>query len=128
MSATALSQIPPKTNVKVLDDYYSKYNTIGQIGTIKFTTEFERLNEKIEKFWKLKETPSSEIKKVREVLAQMQVQGEAHECSESIKYNLLQALTDYLRMMKDYYDTEVQIRNVYQERQKAVNELIILSK
>ena len=43
LSATALSQIPPKTNVQVFDNYYSNYNTQGQIGSIKFTAEFERL-------------------------------------------------------------------------------------
>jgi len=69
MSAVDLSQIPPKTNVQVLDDYYSQYNTMGQIGSIKFTAEFERLADKIEKFWKLKETPKSEMEKVRKVLA-----------------------------------------------------------
>ena len=69
MSATALSQIPPKTNVQVLDDYYSNYNTQGQIGSIKFTAEFERLSEKIEKFWKLKDTSKVEREKVRKILS-----------------------------------------------------------
>jgi len=41
------------------------------------------------------------------------MQGESHDCSESTKFDVLQALTDYLRMMKDYYNTEVKIRNVY---------------
>jgi len=41
------------------------------------------------------------------------LQGESHDCSESTKSNMLQALTDYLRMMKDYYNTEAKIRNVY---------------
>lgn len=68
MSAVDLSQIPPRTNVQVLDDYYSQYNTMGQIGSIKFTAEFERLADKIGKFWKLKETPKSEIEKVSKVL------------------------------------------------------------
>ena len=60
LSATALSQIPPKTNVQVLDDYYSQYDTNGQICSIKFSAEFERLKDKIEKFWKLKQTPKAE--------------------------------------------------------------------
>lgn len=41
------------------------------------------------------------------------MQGELHDCSELTKLNMLQALNDYLRMMKDYYNTEVKIRNVY---------------
>ena len=64
MSATALSQIPPRTNVQVLDDYFSKYDTCGQIGVIKFTTEFERLIDLVKKFWKLKGTPRQETEKV----------------------------------------------------------------
>ena len=68
LSATALSQIPPKTNVQVLDNYYSNYNTQGQIGSIKFTAEYERLSDKIEKFWKLKMTSKVEREKVRKVL------------------------------------------------------------
>ena len=82
LSATALSQIPPKTNVQVFDNYYSNYNTQGQIGSIKFTAEFERLQEKIDKFWKLKMTPKIEREKVNKALYQMQVRGEAHECLE----------------------------------------------
>ena len=33
----------------------------------------------------------------------------------------------YLKMMKDYYQTEVQIRNIYQERERAARELISVS-
>ena len=47
VSATALSQIPPRTNVAVLDEYYSSYNTQGQISAIKFAAEFERLADNI---------------------------------------------------------------------------------
>ena len=83
MSATALSQIPPKTNVPVLDEYYQTYNTAGQIGTIRFIAEFERLSEKIEKFWKLKSTPRVEVDKVRSVLLQMRMKGERLDCPEA---------------------------------------------
>ena len=82
MSATALSQIPPRTNVQVLDDYYSNYNTQGQIGSIRFVAEFERLNDKIEKFWKLKATPMVEREKVRKVLESMSLRGQNHNCSD----------------------------------------------
>ena len=75
ISATALSQIPPKTNVRVLDDYYKSFNTQGQIDSIKFVTEFERLLDKVEKYWKLQETPIGERKKVREILALMKERG-----------------------------------------------------
>lgn len=37
---------------------------MGQIGSIKFTAEFERLIELIKKFWKLKGTPKQESDKV----------------------------------------------------------------
>ena len=82
LSATALSQIPPKTNVQVLDDYYSQYDTNGQICSIKFATEFERLADKIEKYWKLKQTPRVECDKVRKLFGAMKSQGEAHETTE----------------------------------------------
>lgn len=75
ISATALSQIPPKTNVRVLDEYYKSFNTQGQIDSIKFVTEFERLLDKVEKYWKLQETPIGERKKVREILALMKERG-----------------------------------------------------
>ena len=64
MSATALSQIPPKTNVQVLDEYFQQFDTNGQIGNIKFTAEFERLTDLIRKYWKLKGTPQVETEKV----------------------------------------------------------------
>ena len=51
--------------MRVLDDYFSSYNTLGQIGSIKFSSEYERLVDKIEKFWKLKGTPKVETDKVR---------------------------------------------------------------
>lgn len=127
MSATALSQIPPKTNVQVLDDYYSNYDTQGQIGSIKFSAEYERQVDKIEKFWKLKGTSDVEREKVRKVLSQMQSFGEAHECSELSQRNMLTAMTEYLKMMKDYYQTEAEIRNIYQERLNIKRELIVVS-
>ena len=36
-------------------------------------------------------------------------------------------MTEYLKMMKEYYLTEVKIRNIYQERQSASRELILVS-
>lgn len=36
-------------------------------------------------------------------------------------------MTEYLKMMKEYYLTEVKIRNIYQERQYASKELILVS-
>ena len=36
-------------------------------------------------------------------------------------------MIEYLKMMKEYYQTEVKIRNIYQEREKAERELILLS-
>ena len=113
MSATALSQIPPRTNVQAIDDYYSNYNTQGQIGSIKFVAEFERLSDKIEKYWKLKLTAKIEREKVRSVLCQMKAQGETHDCSEDEQRNMLACMTEYLKMMKEYYQTEVKIRNIY---------------
>ena len=57
----------------------------------------------------------------------MQVQGETHECSEGQQRNILAGMTEYLKMMKEYYLTEVKIRNIYQERQYASKELILVS-
>ena len=96
-----------------MDDYYSAFDTVGKITTIKFTAEFERLVDKIKKFWKLKATPKSETEKVSRIFAQMQTEGEAAECAESVHKNTLAGLSEYLRMMKDYYSTEVRIRNIY---------------
>ena len=113
MSATALSQIPPKTNVQVLDEYFSRYDTFGQIGVIKFTAEFERLTELIKKFWKLKDTSRQEIEKVSAQFEKMLAKGESHACPEADKQSMLTRLNRYLHMMREYYDTEVRIRNVH---------------
>ena len=56
-TATALSRVVPKTNIPVIDEYYKNYDTQGQIDQIKFATEFERLREKIHKYWHVKKTP-----------------------------------------------------------------------
>ena len=57
----------------------------------------------------------------------MLVKGESHACPEADKQRMLASLNRYLHMMRDYYETEVRIRNVYQEREKAARELINLS-
>ena len=64
-TATALSRVVPKTNIPVIDEYYRNFDTQGQIDQIKFTTEFQRLRDKIEKYWHVKRTPSQECEKVR---------------------------------------------------------------
>ena len=64
-TATALSRVVPKTNIPVIDEYYRNFDTQGQIDQIKFTTEFQRLREKIEKYWHVKKTPQQECEKVR---------------------------------------------------------------
>ena len=53
-TATALSRVVPKTNIPVIDEYYRNFDTQGQIDQIKFTTEFQRLCDKIEKYWHVK--------------------------------------------------------------------------
>ena len=40
---------------------------------------------------------------------------------------MLACLSEYLKMMKEYYQTEVKIRNIYQERLNATKELIVVS-
>ena len=40
---------------------------------------------------------------------------------------MLAKLNWYLQLMKEYYDTEVRIRNIFQEREKAARQLITQS-
>jgi len=40
---------------------------------------------------------------------------------------MLAGMTEYLKMMKEYYHTEVKIRNIYQERINVQKELILVS-
>lgn len=40
---------------------------------------------------------------------------------------MLACLTYYLELMKEYYETEIRIQNLYQEREKAIRDLIQLS-
>ena len=40
----------------------------------------------------------------------------------------LNRLERYLTFMKSYYDTETSVRNIYQERTNAVEELILVSR
>ena len=49
----------------------------------------------------------------------MQVRGEEKDCQEMEQHAMLAKLNWYLQMMKEYYDTEVRIRNIWQEREKA---------
>ena len=74
-TATALSRVVPKTNIPVIDEYYKNYDTQGQIDQIKFATEFERLREKIHKYWHVKKTPEQECTKVKEKLEQLLGEG-----------------------------------------------------
>ena len=62
----------------VLDNYFEQYDTLGQIGTIKFSAEFGRLAGMIKKFWKLKGTGSKETEKVKAQFEKMMARGEAH--------------------------------------------------
>ena len=57
----------------------------------------------------------------------MQLQGEAHDCSEDTQRNTLAGMLEYLKMMKEYYQNEVKIRNIYQERLNLSKELIVVS-
>ena len=57
----------------------------------------------------------------------MLAKGESHACPQADKQSMLASLNRYLLMMRDYYETEVRIRNVYQEREKAARQLINLS-
>ena len=36
-------------------------------------------------------------------------------------------MTDYIKMMKEYYNTEVQIRNIYQDRLGTVRDLVTVA-
>ena len=40
---------------------------------------------------------------------------------------MLTGMTEYLKMMKEYYLTEVKIRNIYQERVNISKELTVVS-
>lgn len=57
----------------------------------------------------------------------MLTRGESHACPEVDKQNMLASLNRYLHMMREYYETEVRICNVLQEREKVARQLITLS-
>ena len=43
----------------------------------------------------------------------MLAKGESHACPEADKQSMLTRLNRYLHMMREYYETEVRIRNVH---------------
>ena len=45
----------------------------------------------------------------------------------TVRSNALSGMIEYLKLMKEYYQTEVRIRNIYQERQAASKDLILVS-
>lgn len=57
----------------------------------------------------------------------MLARGEAHNCPEPEKQNMITSMNSYLNMMREYYDTEMRIQNLYQEREKVASDLIFLS-
>jgi hypothetical protein len=75
--------------------------------------EFDRLQDKVQKFWKLKDTPKVERTKVQKVLSQIRAQGISHDSTGDSQRNVLASITEYARMMKEYYLNEARIRNIY---------------
>ena len=57
----------------------------------------------------------------------MLARGEAKDCHEPEQHAMLAKLNWYLQLMKEYYDIEVRIRNIFQEREKAARQLIAQS-
>ena len=57
----------------------------------------------------------------------MRKKGEGHDCPQAVQMNMRSGMIEYLNMMKDYYHTEIKIRNIYQEREDARSELILIS-
>ena len=104
---------PPKTNVLVVDNYFTEYDTLGQIGSIKFVSEFERLEEKIEKFWKLKGTGQKETENVKFKFGKMIQRGKAHSCQDSERQAILTSINIYMETIREYYDMETKIKNFF---------------
>ena len=125
-TATALSRVVPKTNIPVIDEYYRNFDTQGQIDQIKFITEFQRLREKIEKYWHVKQTPLQEREKVRPNFTPLL--DSAVEAEQLVQLKTLNRLERYLTFMKSFYNTETSVRNIYQERANALEELTLVSR
>jgi len=71
------------------------------------------MQDKVQKFWKLKGTPKVECSKVQKVLNQIRAQGISHDSTGESQKNMLAGITEYASMMKQYYLTEARIRNIY---------------
>ena len=52
----------------------------------------------------------------------------AVEADQLVQVKTLNRLERYLTFMKSYYDTETSVRNIYQERANAVEELTLVSR
>jgi hypothetical protein len=105
---------PPRTDIPVIDQYYSQVDTVKEVGSIQFKSVYLRLLDKVERFWHAKSTGKAERQRIKSQLAgQLDYLDSQSEDTLIEQMHLLDQIEKYITIMKEFYEIERNVTSAY---------------